>query len=47
MYPCRACEEMRHFDLSVGSSSGDRDQSEVHQALRISTIITSEMDGRD
>ena len=28
MRPRRACEEMRHFDLSVRSSSGGHDQSE-------------------
>ena len=28
MHPRRACEEMRHFDPSVGSSSSGHDQSE-------------------
>ena len=28
MHPSRACEETRHFDPSVGSSSGGLDQSE-------------------
>ena len=47
MRPRRTCEEMRRFDPSVGSSLGNRDQSEVYRALRISTVITPEMDGRD
>ena len=28
MHPRRACEEMRCFDSSIGSSSGGRDQLE-------------------
>ena len=28
MRPCRACEEMHHFNPSVRSSSSDHDQSD-------------------
>ena len=45
MRPRRACEEMRHFDLLVGSSSGGRDQSEG-PLITINRDRYNSLDGR-
>ena len=47
MRPRHSYEEVHRFVAFVGSSSDGHDLSEIHQSLRISNVITLEMDGCD